>query len=136
MASRIFIARPAARTVRAQRRKAKPMVETASSFIKSLIDDGSDVVLFMNGVPAQPLCPSSSAMVSILHRLNAPFNPVNLLSHPRIRDGLKELSDGPVLPRLYVKGALIGGSDTVKDMYAAGALTKLLTDKGIAHRPV
>jgi monothiol glutaredoxin len=111
------------------------MVETASSFIKSLIA-GSDVVLFMNGIPAQPQCPSSSAMVSILHRLNAPFNPVNLLSSPRIRDGLKELSDGPALPQLYVKGELIGGSDAVKGMYAVGALTKLLTDNGIAHRPV
>ncbi|QGM48098.1 monothiol glutaredoxin, Grx4 family [Methylocystis heyeri] len=90
----------------------------------------------MNGVPSQPQCPSSSAMVSILHRLNAPFNPVNLLSNPRIRDGLKELSDGSALPRLYVKGDFVGGSEIVKDMYAAGALTKLLTDKGIAHYPV
>jgi monothiol glutaredoxin len=103
--------------------------------VKSIVDS-SDVVLFMNGVPAQPQCRLSSTMVSILHRLNAPFTPVNLLSNPNIRSGLAELADGLAAPQLYVKGERIGGSDIVKEMYAAGALSKLLTDKGVAHRPV
>lgn len=133
--ARIFIARLAFRPVWAQRRKVKPMLGNSSGFIKSIVDS-SDIVLFMNGIPAQPQCSLSSAMVSILHRLNAPFKPVNLLSNPSIRDGLKELSNGPAIPQLYVKGELIGGSDIVKEMYAAGALTKLLSEKGVAHRPV
>lgn len=111
------------------------MLGNSSGFIKSIVDS-TDVVLFMNGIPAQPQCGLSSVMVSILHRLNAPFKPVNLLSNPSIRDGLKELSSGPAIPQLYVKGELIGGSDIVKEMYAAGALTKLLSEKGVAHRPV
>ncbi len=106
------------------------MSETSSGAIKSIVD-GSDVVAFINGVPAQPQCSLSAAMVSILHRLNAQFKPVNLLSNPRIREGLAEAK-----PQLFVKGEFVGNSDIVKEMYASGALTKLLTDKGVAIRPV
>jgi monothiol glutaredoxin len=111
------------------------MLGNSSSFIESIVG-GSDVVLFMNGVPAQPQCKPSSSMVSILHRLNAPFKPVNLLSSPNVRDSLKEFSNGPANPQLYIKGELIGGSVLVKEMYDSGALTRLLADKGVAHRPV
>ncbi len=106
------------------------MSDTASNHVKSIVD-GSDVVLFINGIPAQPQCSLSADMVSILHRLNAPFKPVNLLSSPRIREGLKESR-----PQLFVKGEFVGDSGIVKEMYASGALTRLLSDKGIAIRPV
>lgn len=111
------------------------MLGNSSSFIESIVG-GSDVVLFMNGVPTQPQCKPSSSMVSILHRLNAPFKPVNLLANRNIRDSLKEWSEGPANPQLYIKGELVGGSDLVKEMYDSGALTRLLSDKGVAHHPV
>lgn len=106
------------------------MSDTASNYVKSIVD-GSDVVLFINGIPAQPQCSLSADMVSILHRLNAPFKPVNLLSSPRIREGLKDSG-----PQLFVKGEFVGDSGIVKKMYASGALTNLLSDKGVAIRPV
>jgi monothiol glutaredoxin len=121
---------PLSARIRAQCRKVELMSETSSNAIKTLVD-GSDVVAFINGVPSQPQCSLSASMVSILHRLNAPFTPVNLLSNPRIREGLSEAK-----PQLFVKGEFVGSSDFVKEMYASGALTRLMSEKGIAIRPV
>ena len=100
------------------------------SSVQSLVA-ANDVVAFINGIPSQPQCPLSASMVSVLHRLNAPFKPVNMLSNPRLREGLAEGK-----PQLYVKGEFVGNSESVKSLYDSGALAKLMTDKGVAIRPV
>lgn len=98
--------------------------------IKGIIA-GSDVVLFMKGVPAAPQCGFSAAVVQILSQLAVPFQSVDVLSDPQIREGIKVFSDWPTIPQLYVKGEFVGGCDIVREMFKAGELATLLNDKGI-----
>ena len=102
-----------------------------SERIKSIIASG-DVVLFMKGVPAAPQCGFSAAVVQILSGLGVPYKSVDVLSDPQVREGIKEFSNWPTIPQLYVKGEFLGGSDIVREMFQAGELAALLTDKGIA----
>jgi monothiol glutaredoxin len=99
--------------------------------IKDIIA-GNDIVLFMKGVPAAPQCGFSGAVVQILSGLGVPFAGVNVLADPEIRDGIKAFSSWPTVPQLYVKGEFLGGCDIVREMFKAGELTALLSDKGIA----
>jgi len=92
----------------------------------------SDVVLFMKGVPAAPQCGFSKAVVQILSNLAVPFKSVDVLSDPQIREGIKTFSNWPTIPQLYVKGEFLGVADIVREMFQAGELTALLSDKGIA----
>jgi monothiol glutaredoxin len=98
--------------------------------IKGIIA-GSDVVLFMKGVPAAPQCGFSAAVVQILSQLAVPFQSVDVLSDPQIREGIKVFSDWPTIPQLYVKGEFVGGCDIVREMFKAGELATMLNDKGI-----
>jgi monothiol glutaredoxin len=90
-----------------------------------------DIVLFMKGVPAAPQCGFSAAVVQILSSLGVPFATVNVLQDPFIRDGIKEFSQWPTIPQLYVKGEFVGGCDIVREMFQAGELQTLFTEKGI-----
>ena len=92
---------------------------------------GHDVVLFMKGTPVFPQCGFSARVVQILSHLQVPFKGVNVLEDPEIRDGIKTFSDWPTIPQLYVKGEFVGGSDIVREMFNAGELQTLLTDKGV-----
>ncbi len=92
---------------------------------------GSDVVLFMKGIPAAPQCGFSATLVQILSHVAVPFKAVDVLSDPEIREGIKVFSSWPTIPQLYVKGEFVGGCDIVREMFQAGELAALLSTKGI-----
>jgi monothiol glutaredoxin len=96
------------------------------------IVNGHDVVLFMKGSALFPQCGFSSRAVAILDHLNVPFETVDVLQDPEIRNGIKAYSDWPTIPQLYVKGEFVGGSDIMMEMFEAGELQQLLTDKQVA----
>ncbi len=91
-----------------------------------------DVVLFMKGSPDAPRCGFSSLAVQILDHIGADFVGVDVLQDEALRDGIKTFSDWPTIPQLYVKGEFVGGSDIVREMFNAGELQTLMTDKGVA----
>ena len=90
------------------------------------------VVLFMKGTPAFPQCGFSAAVVQALAQLGVEFKGVDVLTDPGLRQGIKDFSDWPTIPQLYVKGEFIGGSDIVREMFEAGELQTLLHDKGVS----
>jgi monothiol glutaredoxin len=91
----------------------------------------NDVVLFMKGTPLFPQCGFSSRAVAILERVGAPFESVDVLQDQEIRQAIKNFSEWPTIPQLYVKGEFVGGSDIMMEMYEAGELHQLLVDQGI-----
>ncbi|HEY0113957.1 MAG TPA: Grx4 family monothiol glutaredoxin [Allosphingosinicella sp.] len=106
------------------------------SDIASRIDEivrSNDVVLFMKGTALFPQCGFSSRAVSILDHLGVTFETVDVLQDPEIRNGIKEYSDWPTVPQLYVKGQFIGGSDIMMEMFEAGELQQLLEEKKVAR---
>ena len=94
----------------------------------------NEVVLFMKGTPLFPQCGFSSRAVTILEHLGAPFETVDVLQDPEIRQGIKEYSDWPTIPQLYVKGEFVGGCDIIREMFQAGELQEVLND--VAGKPV
>ena len=92
----------------------------------------NDVVLFMKGTPVFPQCGFSSAVVQILSALGVKFKAFDVLQDPEIRQGIKEFSNWPTIPQLYVKGEFVGGCDILREMYESGELKTFLTGKGIA----
>ena len=96
--------------------------------IKKLIDT-NDVCLFMKGVPDTPQCGFSMTVSNILKHLNVNFKGVNVLDDQNLRQGIKEYSDWPTIPQLYIKGEFIGGCDIVKEMFENGELKSLLESK-------
>jgi monothiol glutaredoxin len=94
--------------------------------------DSTDVVLFMKGVPAAPQCGFSATVVQILSYLGVPFKGVNVLADPALRDGIKQFSNWPTIPQLYIKGEFVGGCDIVREMFEEGELKDYLAQKGIA----
>jgi monothiol glutaredoxin len=96
--------------------------------------DKNDVVLFMKGTPNFPQCGFSGQVVQILNHLGVAYEPVNCLASDEIRQGIKEFSNWPTIPQLYVKGEFLGGCDIVREMFQSGELTALLTSKGIASK--
>jgi monothiol glutaredoxin len=96
------------------------------------IVNSHDVVLFMKGSALFPQCGFSSRAVAILDHLGVGFETVDVLQDPEIRQGIKAYSDWPTIPQLYVKGEFVGGSDIMMEMYEAGELQQLLTEKDVA----
>jgi monothiol glutaredoxin len=92
----------------------------------------SDIVLFMKGTALFPQCGFSSRAVAILDHLGVPFETVDVLQDPEVRQGIKDYSDWPTVPQLYVKGEFVGGSDIMMEMFQAGELQQLIDDKQIA----
>jgi monothiol glutaredoxin len=92
----------------------------------------NDVVLFMKGTALFPQCGFSSRAVAILDHLGVGFETVDVLQDPEIRQGIKDYSDWPTVPQLYVKGEFVGGSDIMMEMYQAGELQQLLDEKQVA----
>lgn len=95
------------------------------------IINNNDVCLFMKGIPESPQCGFSMAISNILKHLNINFKGINVLDDENIRQGIKEFSDWPTIPQLYVKGEFVGGCDIVKEMFEKGELKNLLTEKKI-----
>lgn len=92
----------------------------------------SDVVLFMKGTAIFPQCGFSATAVQILSHLNVKFQSVDVLSDPGIRDGIKEYSQWPTIPQLYVKGEFIGGCDIMREMFETGELQTVFNDSKVA----
>jgi monothiol glutaredoxin len=101
--------------------------------IQSTIDT-NDVVLFMKGTPDFPQCGFSGQVIQILNHMDVSYKPVNCLASDEIRQGIKEFSNWPTIPQLYVKGEFLGGCDIVREMFQSGELAAHLADKGIACR--
>ena len=89
------------------------------------------VVLFMKGTPVFPQCGFSAAVVQILSHLGVKFKGIDVLADPEIRQAIKEFSNWPTIPQLYVKGEFVGGCDIVREMFESGELEQLLKDKGV-----
>ena len=98
--------------------------------IKDLINS-NDVCLFMKGTPESPQCGFSMAVSNVLKHLKVNFKGINVLDDENLRQGIKDFSDWPTIPQLYVKGQFIGGCDIVKEMFEKGELNTLLKEKEI-----
>ena len=96
--------------------------------IQNLINQ-NDICLFMKGTPESPQCGFSMAVSNVLKHLNVKFKGVNVLEDQNLRQGIKDFSDWPTIPQLYIKGEFIGGCDIVKDMFEKGELKKVLKEK-------
>ena len=100
--------------------------------IKDKIDseiNNNDVCLFMKGTPDAPQCGFSMAVSNALKHLKVNFNGINVLDDENLRQGIKEFSDWPTIPQLYIKGEFVGGCDIVKEMFEKGELNSLLKEK-------
>ena len=98
---------------------------TADAQIRETIDK-NDVVLFMKGTPLVPQCGFSSKAVAILDHCGVAYESVDVLQDMEIRQGIKEYSDWPTIPQLYVNGEFVGGSDIMMEMYESGELETVL----------
>lgn len=90
---------------------------------------GNDVVVFMKGTAAMPMCGFTATIVQILNQLNVPFKDVNVLIDPALRQGVKDYTNWPTIPQLYIKGEFIGGCDIVREMFQNGELQTLFKQK-------
>ena len=106
------------------------VADPVRDFIAKAVEQ-NPVVLFMKGTPDEPRCGFSSVAVQILDHLSVEFVGVDVLQDEGLRDGIKAFSDWPTIPQLYVKGEFIGGCDITREMFQAGELQQLFTDKGI-----
>ena len=104
---------------------------------KDLINNeitNNEVCLFMKGTPDAPQCGFSMAISNMLKILEVNYKGINVLETQSLREGIKEFSDWPTIPQVYIKGEFIGGCDIVKEMYENGELKKILEEKKIDHK--
>jgi monothiol glutaredoxin len=120
-------------------RKAMPQgaapQKEANMSIEQFIDNevkSNDVVLFMKGTPQFPQCGFSGQVVQILDHVGVGYKGLNVLESADLRNGIKDYSNWPTIPQLYVKGEFVGGCDIIREMFQAGELQQLFADKGVA----
>ncbi len=106
------------------------MEEQTNELIKNEINN-NEVCLFMKGTPDAPQCGFSMAVSNILKILEVNFKGVDVLANQELRQGIKEYSDWPTIPQLYIKNEFVGGCDIIKEMFESGELTKLFESKNI-----
>ncbi len=102
--------------------------------MKQKIEDlikNNDICLFMKGTPDSPQCGFSMAVSNILKHINVKFKGINVLEDENLRQGIKDFSDWPTIPQLYIKGEFIGGCDIVKELFENGELKNLLKEKNL-----
>ena len=106
---------------------------TENPAVKFIADTVKDhpVVLLMKGVPEQPQCVFSATVVSILDQVDVDYVAVNVLQNDALRQGIKEFSNWPTIPQLYVKGEFVGGCDILREMYESGELKPFLDEQGV-----
>ena len=109
------------------------MDEKTKDLIKNEIEN-NEVCLFMKGTPDAPQCGFSMAVSNLFKILEVKFKGVNVLENQEVRQAIKEFSDWPTIPQLYVKKEFVGGCDIVKEMYENGELAKLLEDREISFK--
>ncbi|WP_207099469.1 Grx4 family monothiol glutaredoxin [Paracoccus shandongensis] len=107
------------------------MTEVAEK-IQGLVD-AADVVLFMKGTKEMPQCGFSSRVAGVLNYMGVDYRDVNVLADDAIRQGIKDFSDWPTIPQLYVKGEFVGGCDIITEMTLSGELDQLFDQKGVAY---
>lgn len=107
------------------------MPEDIHQHIQTEISE-NQVVLYMKGVPDAPMCGFSARVTQILDHIGVPYKAVNVLEDDDIRNGIKEFSDWPTIPQLYVRGEFIGGCDIVTEMFQTGELKTLLVENNVA----
>ena len=104
--------------------------------VKDRIQDqvsAADVVLFMKGTKHMPQCGFSSRVAGVLNYMGIDFTDVNVLADEELRQGIKDFSDWPTIPQLYVKGEFVGGCDIITEMTLSGELDQMFDDKGITY---
>jgi monothiol glutaredoxin len=104
---------------------------------KDLINNeitNNEVCLFMKGTPDAPQCGFSMAVSNMLKILEVNYKGINVLENQSLREGIKEFSEWPTIPQIYIKGEFIGGCDIIKEMYENGELKKILEEKNIIHK--
>ncbi len=111
-------------------REAKDKAMSAEAQIKETVT-GNDVVLFMKGTKEMPQCGFSSRVAGVLNFMGVEFNDVNVLADDEIRQGIKDFSDWPTIPQLYVKGEFVGGCDIITEMTLSGELDTLFAENGV-----
>ena len=107
------------------------MTQDVMARIGGLVN-ANEVLLFMKGTPLFPQCGFSSKAIAILEHLGVKYDTVDVLQDAEIRQGIKQFSDWPTIPQLYVKGEFVGGSDIMMEMYEAGELQALVDAEGLA----
>ena len=107
------------------------MTQSVHDRIKAEVDS-NDIVLFMKGTPATPQCGFSATVIHILDHIGVKYKGVNVLADAEIRQGIKDFSNWPTIPQLYVKGEFVGGCDIVKEMFETGELKPFLVEQRIA----
>ncbi|MEM1235411.1 MAG: Grx4 family monothiol glutaredoxin [Pseudomonadota bacterium] len=110
----------------------QPTITTAEDAIKSIIAD-NEVVLFMKGTKAMPQCGFSSRVAGVLNYMGVDYQDVNVLTDDTIRQGIKDFSDWPTIPQLYVKGEFVGGCDIITDMTLSSELDTMFDENGIGY---
>ncbi len=108
------------------------MTDATTTRIEAEITE-NPVMLYMKGNPKFPQCGFSARVVQILTHLGVSYGSANVLEDPALREGIKEFSNWPTVPQLYVKGEFVGGCDIVTEMFQSGELETLLAEKGVAH---
>ena len=106
------------------------MLDETKNKIQTLINE-SEVMLFMKGTPSMPQCGFSAAVVGVLNHMGINFESTNVLQDQEIREGIKEFSNWPTIPQLYVKKEFVGGCDIIREMHENGELSNFLEEKGI-----
>ena len=109
------------------------MDDTTKSLIQNHIDK-NEVCLFMKGTPDAPQCGFSMAVSNMLKILEVNYKGINVLENQSLREGVKEYSEWPTIPQLYIKKEFVGGCDIIKEMYESGELKKILEEKNINHK--
>ena len=109
------------------------MAEDISQRIQGDIQS-NPVMLYMKGTPMFPQCGFSARVIQILTHMGVPFQSANVLEDMELREGIKQFSQWPTIPQLYVKGEFVGGCDIVTEMFQSGELETLLEEKGVAHK--
>jgi monothiol glutaredoxin len=95
-----------------------------------------EVVIFIKGLPEAPVCGFSKKLVDLMDHLGVEYTSFDVLAHPTVRSYVKEVSDWPTIPQLFVKGEFVGGTDIITEMAASGKLQQLLENEGVDHRKV
>ncbi len=93
----------------------------------------NDVVLYMKGTPVFPQCGFSATVVGVLSHIGVKFKGIDVLQDPGLRDGIKQFSEWPTIPQLYVKGEFVGGCDIIREMFEAGELQSLFSENDVAR---
>jgi monothiol glutaredoxin len=115
----------------ARSQKDKPMTD-ANAQIQDTVTN-NDVVLFMKGTASMPQCGFSSRVAGVLNYMGVQFSDVNVLADDAVRQGIKDFSDWPTIPQLYVKGEFVGGCDIITEMMLSGELDTLFTENGVSY---